>query len=171
MFCARVRTPEERLGRRVTGLQVGDDASLIVLVDAASETERRLVENALRTVGDRPATVLRLRGEALAGPLADADPGTVVTALRVAWAPRKPTGHEDGGRRRGRWSAAVPSLRRRPPGPLQRTTLRRDPDRARVVLAEPATVGELTGRWEGTGSIADFVCHQAGLALDRAERG
>ena len=30
----------------MTGLQVGDDASLIVLVDASSEAERRLVEAA-----------------------------------------------------------------------------------------------------------------------------
>ncbi|WP_209305301.1 glycerol-3-phosphate 1-O-acyltransferase [Blastococcus sp. CT_GayMR20] len=155
----------------MTGLQVGNDASLIVLVDASSETERRLVRSALTEAGDGPATVLPLRGDALAGPLADAGPDTVVTAVRVAWVARRPAGHEEAGRRRGRWSAAVPSLRRRPPGPLQRRTLRRDPDRARVVLAEPATLGELTGRWEGTGQLCDFVAHQAALALDRAERG
>jgi glycerol-3-phosphate O-acyltransferase len=65
----------------------------------------------------------------------------------------------------------VPALRRRPPAPLQRAALHRNPDRAQVVLAEPATVAELAGRWGGAGSLADFVAHQAALALDRAERG
>jgi glycerol-3-phosphate O-acyltransferase len=155
----------------VSESRVDGDASLIVLVDVSSETERRLVDDALARMASRPATVLPLRGEALAGPLAGADPDTVVTAVRVAWAPHRPTGHEDGGRRRGRWSAAVPSLRRRPVGPLQKVVLHRNPDRARVVLAEPATVTELARRWGGTGTLADFVAHQAALALDRAERG
>ncbi|HET6392727.1 MAG TPA: glycerol-3-phosphate 1-O-acyltransferase [Blastococcus sp.] len=156
----------------MTGLQVGDGASLIVLVDASSDTERRLVEAALaEQVSGRSATVLPLDGAGLAGPLEGAAPDTVVTAVRVAWTPRLPVGHEDAGTRRGRWSAAMPSLRRRPPGPLQRMALHRDPDRAQVVLAAPATVTELAGRWEGTGSLADFVAQQAGLALDRAERG
>jgi glycerol-3-phosphate O-acyltransferase len=31
-------------------------------------------------------------------------------------------------------------------------------------------VAELSGRWDGTGSLAGFVAHQAALALDRAER-
>jgi glycerol-3-phosphate O-acyltransferase len=155
----------------VSESRVDGDASLIVLVDVSSETERRLVDDALARMASRPTTVLPLRGEALAGPLAGADPDTVVTAVRVAWAPHRPTGHEDGGRRRGRWSAAVPSLRRRPVGPLQKVVLHRNPDRARVVLAEPATVTELARRWGGTGTLADFVAHQAALALDRAERG
>jgi glycerol-3-phosphate O-acyltransferase len=156
----------------MTRLPAVDDARLVVLVDASSDTERRLVEAALSEgVPDRPATVLPLRAADLAGPLAQASPDTVVTAVRVAWAPRHPVGHTDTGTRRGRWSAAMPSLRRRPPGPLQKRALRRDPDRAQVVLAAPATVAELADRWEGTGSLADFVAQQAGLALDRAERG
>lgn len=156
----------------MTRLQVGDEASLIVLVDASSETERRLVEAALaEAVSGRPATVVALRGSTLEGPLAGADPDTVVTAVRVAWAPRHPVGHEEGPRRRGRWSAAMPSLRRRPPAPLQKLALDRDPERAQVVLAAPATVAELAGRWPGTGTLPDFVAQQASLALDRAERG
>ncbi|MGY1687882.1 glycerol-3-phosphate 1-O-acyltransferase [Geodermatophilus sp. SYSU D00867] len=144
-----------------------DDVPRIVLVDAASEVERRMVTEALPPGG----TVLPLSGAALVGPLADADPATVVTATRVAWTPlggAEVTRRGPG--RRGRWSAARPSLLRRPPAPLQAAAVRRDPDRARVVVAEPATVGELTGRWDGTGSLAAFVAHQAALALDRAER-
>jgi glycerol-3-phosphate O-acyltransferase len=146
------------------------DVPRIVLVDVSSEVERRLVAGALPLGG----TVLPLRGSALAGPLADADPATVVTATRVAWAPgggsevtRQGTGRRG---RRQRWSAARPAFRRRPPRPLQAAAVRRDPDRARVVVAEPATVGELTARWDGTGTLAGFVAHQAALALDRAER-
>jgi glycerol-3-phosphate O-acyltransferase len=146
------------------------DVPRIVLVDVSSEVERRLVAEALPPGG----TVLPLRGSALAGPLADADPATVVTATRVAWAPgggsevtRQGTGRR---RRRERWSAARPARKRRPPRPLQAAAVRRDPDRARVVVAEPATVAELTARWDGTGTLAGFVAHQAALALDRAER-
>ncbi|MGY1805200.1 glycerol-3-phosphate 1-O-acyltransferase [Blastococcus sp. SYSU D00922] len=156
----------------MTRLQVGDDASLIVLVDTSSDVERRLVEVALaEEVSGRAATVLPLRGAALEQPLSGAAPDTVVTAVRVAWTPRHPVGHEDGERRRSRWAAAMPSLRRRPPGPLQKLALDRDPDRAQVVLAAPATVAELSGRWSGNGSLPEFVAQQASLALDRAERG
>jgi glycerol-3-phosphate O-acyltransferase len=39
-----------------------------------------------------------------------------------------------------------------------------------MVVAEPATVGALRGRWGGNGSFAQFVSRQARLALDRSER-
>ena len=153
----------------MAGPLASPDATMIVLVDATSAAERRLVERALTEVGDRPATVLPLRGEALAGPLSGADPDTVVTAVRVAWAPRRTAdGEEHAGQRR--WSTVGAFLPRRPPRPFQAAALRRDPDRAHVVVAEPATVAELSGRWNGSGSLADFVTQQAGLALDRAER-
>jgi glycerol-3-phosphate O-acyltransferase len=148
----------------------GTDAPAIVLVDATSEVERRLIADALPEVGDRPVTVLPLRADPLAGPLASADPDTVVTARRVAWLPRRPGERDEGRRRRGRLATAALSFPRRPPGPLQRAVLRRDADRAAVVVAEPATVAELTRRWDGTGSFPAFVAHQAALALDRAER-
>jgi glycerol-3-phosphate O-acyltransferase len=48
--------------------------------------------------------------------------------------------------------------------------MRREPDRARVVVAEPATVAALRERWGGAGSFALFVSRQARLALDRSER-
>ena len=93
----------------------------------------------------------------------------MVTAVRVAWAPRRTAeGDQLAGQRR--WSAAGTFLPRRPPRPFQAGALRRDPERARVVVAEPATVGELSDRWNGSGSLAEFVARQAGLALDRAER-
>ncbi|SFP31337.1 glycerol-3-phosphate acyltransferase [Geodermatophilus dictyosporus] len=140
----------------------------LVLTDVGTEVERRLVAGALPD-GDG-VTVLPLSGTALAAALATASPDTVVTAVRVAWTPRRPPASRPGRSARGRLHDARPSLRRRPPAPLQAAALRRDPDRARVVVAEPATVGELAGRWDGSGSLAGFVAHQAALALDRAER-
>src|SRR5690242_6455493 len=48
--------------------------------------------------------------------------------------------------------------------------MRREPGRAQMVVAEPATVAALRERWGGTGSFAHFVSRQASLALARAER-
>ena len=155
----------------MTGLQVGDDASLIVLVDASSDTERRLVEAALaEQVSGRAATVLPLGGAGLAGPLEGAAPDTVVTAVRVAWTRASRSGTRTPGR------AGVAGRRRCPRcagvrrGRCSGWRCTASPT-APVVVAEPATVAELAGRWEGTGSLAEFVARQAALALDRAERG
>ncbi|MGY1695373.1 MULTISPECIES: glycerol-3-phosphate 1-O-acyltransferase [unclassified Geodermatophilus] len=145
------------------------DVPTIVLADVTSDVERRLVAGALPADGDR-ATVLPLRGAALHDALAAASPDTVVTAVRVAWTPRRPAGSAPGRSRRGRLHDARPSLLRRPPAALQAAALRRDPDRARVVVAEPATVAELTRRWDGSGALPAFIARQAELALDRAER-
>ena len=116
-------------------------------------------------------TVLPLRGDALAGPLDDADPddgghrgpGGVGAPLpgRAARRPPRPAAAVGG--------AAGPACAARR-GRCSPRVLRRDPDRARVVVAEPATVGELSRRWDGSGALPDFVARQAGLALDRAER-
>jgi len=59
---------------------------------------------------------------------------------------------------------------RRPPAFWQARISRREPDRAQLVVAEPATVAALRERWGGTGSFAAFVSRQARLALDRSER-
>ena len=152
------------------GFPGDSDVPLVVLVDATSATERALIKDALDEQGHRAATVLPLHDAGLADALAAADPDTVVTAVRVAWTPARATDLESGRRRGLRWSSAAPSFPWRPPGPLQAAMLRRDPERARVVVAEPATVAELSGRWDGSGALADFVARQAGLALDRAER-
>src|SRR5689334_21857378 len=91
---------------------------------------------------------------------------TVVTAVRVTWLPR-----ERGGERRVRWADVVSQVNpRRPPVFWQNRIMRREPDRAQMVVAEPATVAALRGRWGGTGSFAQFVSRQARLALDRSER-
>ncbi len=147
----------------------GEDAPLLVLVDASSEVERTLIEDWMRDSELRPAAVLPASGTALAQPLAGIDGDAVVAAVRVAWLPR-----ERNGQRRVRWSDLA-SLRdpRHPNAREQARIVRREPDRVAVVAAEPATVTELRDRWGGRGTGAafgEFVARQAALALDRAER-
>jgi glycerol-3-phosphate O-acyltransferase len=144
----------------------GREARLILLAGPPSAAERALVRQWLRDGGIQPAAVLPLHGPGLARSLDEAVPETVVTAVRVAWLPR-----ERGGERRVRWADVVSQANpRRPPVFWQNRIMRREPDRARMVVAEPATVAALRGRWGGTGSFAQFVSRQARLALDRSER-
>jgi glycerol-3-phosphate O-acyltransferase len=141
-------------------------ASLIVLAEPASEVERALVRRWLRDGDLHPSAVLPLDGPGLARSLDLAPPDTVVTAARVAWLPP-----ERGGERRVRWPDVLSQVNpRRPPVFWQTRIVRRAPDRARMVVAEPATVAALRARWGGTGSFAQFVARQARLALDRSER-
>src|SRR6516165_3415840 len=140
--------------------------ALVLLAGPASAAERVLVTRWLRDGHLRPSAVVRLDAPDLARSLDRAVPETVVTAVRVAWLPR-----ERGGERRVRWSDLLSQVNpRRPPALWQNRIMRREPDRARMVVAEPATVAALRGRWGGTGSFAQFVSRQASLALDRSER-
>ena len=140
--------------------------ALVLLAGPASAAERVLVSRWLRDGHLRPSAVLPLDGPGLARSLDRAVPETVVTAVRVAWLPR-----ERGGERRVGWSDVLSQVNpRRPPAFWQGRIMRREPDRARMVVAEPATVAALRERWGGTGSFAQFVSRQARLALDRSER-
>jgi glycerol-3-phosphate O-acyltransferase len=156
-------------GRRAAqgpGDAAAGPAPVILLAETASETERALVTRWLRDADLRPSVVIPLDGPRLARSLAGTPPDTVVTAARVAWLLREP---DDEGQ--ARWpeplSLVIP---RRPPSFQQARIARSQPDRARVVLAEPATVAALRARWGGTGSFEHFVVLQAKLALERAER-
>ena len=85
------------------------------------------------------------------------------------------SGQRDSGQRASgpwaRWAGVLAQAGpRRPPVLWQDRVIRREPGRAQLVVAEPATVAALRERWGGTGSFAHFVSRQAGLALDRAER-
>src|SRR6516225_5070626 len=144
----------------------GNGSPVIVLDGAASEVERALVTRWLREEDLQPAAVLPLDSPGLAQSLDGAQPDTVVTAARVAWLPR-----ERDGERRVRWSDVLSQVNpRRPPAFWQARISRREPDRAQLVVAEPATVATLLERWGGAGSFAHFVSRQARLALDRSER-
>jgi len=144
----------------------GAGAAVILLAGPGSEVERTLVTRWLDEGDLRPSAVLPLDGPGLARSLDRAAPDTVITAARVAWLPR-----ERGGERRVRWSDVLSQVNpRRPPAFWQTRIAHREPDRAQLVVAEPATVAALRERWGGTGSFAQFVSRQARLALDRSER-
>ena len=141
-------------------------APLILLAEPGSGIERALVKRWLREAGVRPSAVLPLDSPGLDRSLAATSPDTVITAARVAWLPP-----ERDGERRIRWADVLSQVNpRRPPMFWQRAIMRREPGRAQMVVAEPATVAALRERWGGTGSFAQFVSRQARLALDRAER-
>jgi glycerol-3-phosphate O-acyltransferase len=152
--------------RPATGNRPAGGEALVLLAGSASAAERALVKQWLRDGHLRPSAVLPLDGPGLARSLDRAVPETVITAVRVAWLPR-----ERGGERRVRWSDVLSQVNpRRPPAFWQNRIMRHEPDRARMVVAESATVAALRGRWGGTGSFAQFVSRQARLALDRSER-
>ncbi len=141
-------------------------APLILLAEPGSGIERGLVKRWLREAGVRPSAVLPLDSPGLDRSLAATSPDTVITAARVAWLPP-----ERDGERRIRWADVLSQVNPgRPPVFWQRAIMRREPGRAQMVVAEPATVAALRERWGGTGSFAQFVSRQARLALDRAER-
>ncbi len=124
--------------------------ALVLLAGPPSAAEHALVTRWLHGGHVRPCAVLPLDSPDLARALDRALPETVVTAVRVSWLPR-----ERGGERRVRWSDVLSQVNpRRPPTFWQNRIMRREPDRARLVVAEPATVAALRDRWGGTGSFA-----------------
>src|SRR5262245_1781352 len=148
------------------GLPAGEGTQLILLAQTGSGVERTLVKRWLREAHIRPSAVVPLDGPGLARSLAMSPPDTMIAAARVAWLPP-----ERDGERRVPWADALSQVNpRRPPMFWQRAIMRREPGRAQVVVAEPATVAVLRERWGGTGSFGQFVSRQARLALDRAER-
>ena len=98
---------------------------------------------------------------------------TVLAPVRVAWLPR-----ELKGERIARLSDLL-MLRdpRKPREKLQQRILQTEPERCRIVAAQPATIGDLDSRAKSTADadandlegFADFVVRQARLALERAE--
>jgi glycerol-3-phosphate O-acyltransferase len=138
---------------------------VILLVEATTEVERRLIGRWAQESGPAAARELPLDGAVLTGPLTDAEDTAVVTAARVVWLPR-----ERNGVRRVRWADVLAGRNPRRPAPRDQARIaRREPDRAQVVVAAPATVGELRAR-AGDDELGPFVALQALLALERAER-
>src|SRR5258708_17064901 len=148
------------------GRRAGGGEALVLLAGSASAAEGALVARWLRDGHLSPSVLLPLDGPDLARSLDRAVPETVVTAVRVAWLPC-----ERRGERRVRWSDVLSQVNpRRPPAFWQNRIMRREPDRARMVVAEPATVAALRARWGGTGSFAHFVSRQARLPLGPPRR-
>ncbi len=158
---------------------------VVFLLDASSRLEQRLLREWIertRPAGANAELVLsippsRRRGRRLLDPRLEAalatDDDPLLAPLRVAWFARSdPTQPA-----RLRELAAFGDAR--DPGALRQAwTLRRHPDRCRVVVGAPAPASELRRRWQQAGGadhgqttgLAEFVARQATLALERAER-
>ncbi len=105
----------------------------------------------------------------------DCDPNTLIVPLRIAW--RVPNFQVDRAMKLRHLVFGNP----RQPGSLRaRIILLRDRRRAHCLMGEPATIAALQSRFAALGAeeeaatsseFTSFVARQAGLALDRAERG
>jgi glycerol-3-phosphate O-acyltransferase len=159
----------------------GETEDALVLASVASQAEFDLlnawVQEYRRAHPKAKIEVLRLPGE-------DSPPERVITQLsnrlsagenrdvvpaRVFWVPAGlPTRVKVVG-----WLSGRDTYR--PPERLQRSILRKDPTRARVVVGQPATVGELRQQWQettvgaGPRDFARFVLRRASLAIERIE--
>ncbi|BBZ29509.1 glycerol-3-phosphate acyltransferase [Mycolicibacterium madagascariense] len=156
-----------------------DDALVLASVDSAAEVQ--LLDDWLAAQRekhpDARIEVLQLPSENEPPPatlarlveLLEVDESRSVVPVRVFWIPGGlPTRSKVVSFLSGRDTY-------RPPKVLQRSILRKDPARARVVAGEPATVSELRQRWsettvaENPRDFARFVMRRAELAIDRVE--
>jgi glycerol-3-phosphate O-acyltransferase len=156
-----------------------DDALVLASVDSPAEVEllddwlaaqrekhpdARIEVLQLPSVNDPPPAVLARLVELL-----EVDEARSVVPVRVFWIPGGlPTRSKVVSFLSGRDTY-------RPPKLLQRSILRKDPARARVVAGEPAKVSELRKSWgdttiaENPRDFARFVMRRAELAIERVE--
>jgi len=155
-------------GPDLAGL-LADGSDTVVLTQASTPTEARLIRDRLAAAGGtkRPPVSLGSPG-GLPRSLLDGDKDVRLVPVRVAWLPE-----EHGGRRAAQLADLMPG--RDPYNPSERQQQRilaRHPGRAVVLAGEPATLGSLRQRWTETADGDDFgsyVTRRATLALDRAE--
>ncbi|HET9971691.1 MAG TPA: 1-acyl-sn-glycerol-3-phosphate acyltransferase, partial [Streptosporangiaceae bacterium] len=176
---------------------LADRAGTVLLTQAATPTEARLIRERIAVAGGTDRAPVSLGPPAgssgssgsfgssesaaaaasggSAGDGAGRIPASVLASddtrlvpVRVAWLPE-----ERGGRRAARLHDMLPGHDPYQPSERQqRRILARQPGRAIVLVGEPATVGSLRRRWEETTGRDDFpgyVARRATLALDRAE--
>jgi glycerol-3-phosphate O-acyltransferase len=149
---------------------LADRSGTVVLTQASTPTEARLIRERITAAGGtgRPPVSLGPAGEGLPRSLLDGDEDVRLVPVRVAWLPE-----EHAGRRVARVADLRPGHDPYHPSERQqRRILARQPGRAVVLTAEPATLGSLRQRWAETTDGDDFgsyVARRATLALDRAE--
>jgi len=169
---------------------LGDGDRTVVLTQAATPAEARLIRRRIDASGgtERPAIDLGPPGRPSAALPSSvlADEQLRLVPVRIAWLPDTQAG-------RAAWlSDLIPGHDPyRPSERQQQRILARQPDRAYLLVGEPATVGELRRRWDADGpaessgspdgpasgdGAADgdagfgaYVARRATLALDRAE--
>ena len=157
----------------------------VFLLDASSTLERRLLEGWIERhrpgdAGDVEAVALppsrrarRRLDPRLEAALASPE-DALLAPLRVIWRPAV----RDGVRAVRLRDLLTFGDPRDPSRLRQHWLIRRHPDRCWIVAGEPARAVEIRERWRAatetdqtaTQGLADFVAHQAGLSLERAER-
>jgi glycerol-3-phosphate O-acyltransferase len=160
----------------VAGLPDSGDRPLVVLVDAPSVLERRLIERWLASASSangRPVETVPAEGEQLASRLTRGD-NALLVPVRLVWEPAGPAPQKpllrmlDAVTRRSKLRERARAAR------AQQS--RTDRTHHRIVVGRPATARELLVRQrrermgENTEDFVRFVAQQAKLALDRAER-
>jgi glycerol-3-phosphate O-acyltransferase len=149
---------------------LADRSDTVVLTQASTPTEARLIRERIAAAGGSPVPPVSLgpAGDGLPRSLLDGDEDVRLVPVRVAWLPE-----EHAGRRAAQVADLMPG--RDPYNPSERQQQRilaRHPGRAVVLAGEPATLGSLRRRWTETVDDDDFgsyVTRRATLALDRAE--
>ena len=161
-------------GADLAGLLAGQPDT-VVLTQAATPAEARLIQERIAAAGGTDRTPVSL------GPPGSSDariPPSVLdrddvrlVPVRVAWLPE-----EHAGGRAARLHDLLPGHDPYHPSEHQQERiLARQPDRATVLVGEPATVASLRQHWaEATGGddpagFGGYVARRATLALDRAE--
>lgn len=152
---------------------------LILLVDASSSLEFKLVQNWARREATGAYQLLRLppsrrrRRHHRLDPRLDVQLNRAqndsVIPVRVIWSAPK----RDGKRTVKLADLAKLGDPRDPDAVRQYAILSTSTDRCRIVIGEGATVGELRSAWTDsgeTGALGAFVARRAWLALERAER-
>ena len=161
-------------GADLAGL-LADRSGTVVLTQAATPTEARLIRERIAAAGgtDRPPVSLGAPGSTdarIPSSVLDRDDVRLVP-VRVAWRPE-----EHAGGRAARLHDLLPGHDPYHPGEHQQERiLARQPGRATVLVGEPATVASLRRHWadatggEDPAGFAGYVARRATLALDRAE--
>jgi len=155
---------------------LADGTETVLLTQASTPAEARLIAERIAAAGgtERPPVSLGppgSRAARLPGALLEGAEAVRLVPVRVAWRPE-----EHAGRRVARLAGLLPGQDPYHPNERQQERiLSRQPDRAVVLVGEPAAVGSLRRQWAeitGGGDPADFgsyVIRRATLALDRAE--
>jgi glycerol-3-phosphate O-acyltransferase len=148
----------------------------VVLAQAGTPTEERLIRERVRSAGGPAQAVVSLPpsgspGARWGADLTDRDDDTALLPVRVAWLPE-----ERSGRRVARLADMLPGRDPYRPGERQQQRiLARQPGRAVVLAGGPATIGSLRARWardsggDDPDDFGGYVARRATLALDRAE--
>jgi glycerol-3-phosphate O-acyltransferase len=149
---------------------LADGTETVLLTQASTPTEAGLIRERIAAAGgaDRMAVSLGSPGrDVLPETLLSGGEGVRLVPVRVAWLPE-----EHAGGRTARLADILPGHDPyHPTERQQRRILAHEPDRATMLVGEPATVGALRQQWAQTSGddFSGYVTRRATLALDRAE--